>query len=106
MITAATAMSVKNASEAKTRCFILAGPTGKERPRRQITVDGVSFHPQMTRSSLKNAREEAGGRTASDARDPGTSQSPLRMSGKELCEYYCLEYYCLLEFVGGLLSTM
>ena len=30
----------KIASEAKTRCFILVGPTGKERPRRQ-TVDGV-----------------------------------------------------------------
>jgi hypothetical protein len=26
VITAATAMSVKNASEAKTRCFILTGP--------------------------------------------------------------------------------
>jgi hypothetical protein len=34
VITAATAMSVKKASEAKTRCFILAGPKGKERPRR------------------------------------------------------------------------
>ena len=54
VIAAATAMSVKNASEAKTRCFILADPKGKERPRRQISVDGVFFHPQI--SSLKIVR--------------------------------------------------
>jgi hypothetical protein len=29
VITATTAMSVKNASDAKTRCFILAGPKEK-----------------------------------------------------------------------------
>jgi hypothetical protein len=60
VITAATAMSVKNASEAKTRCFILTGPMMplpcERNCRRQLSPYHVGSRAAATRSVLPGSR--------------------------------------------------